>query len=577
MCDKAVCTPACVHGTCSESHQCVCEAGWKGEQCDLPICNVECTGNRVCTAPEVCGCRAGWEGSNCDISVCEVECKNGGICLTPNVCTCAEGWEGATCEIPVCDPTCGENQECIAPNVCKCKDGWIGNDCKKPVCAFVCRNGGACTSPNVCTCSPFYTGQTCEEPVCKPDCGENQSCIAPNECQCNMGWTGSDCKTAICDKACNNGGKCTAPNVCSCAAGWSGETCLTPVCDPECGAHKTCTAPNTCTCDHLWTGDDCQTAICEFVCQNGGTCTEPNVCSCTAGWFGNTCVRPLCDPRCENGQRCVAVNECSACPPNWLGDDCKTPERIRIPATGDSTRFMMGAPEDGVTHFIDSEIPVHEVTLSAYKIDRYLVTVASYKRCVDAGACEVPATSEHCTYGELAKERYPINCVGWEQAKTYCTWAGGRLPTEAEWERAAKGEKQIRYPWGNGCPRLWLSGCEENWEYNTAKANCYWDDCYESYDATSPVDQFPLGMSPDGLYDMAGNVWEWVNDFYGDYSADPVTNPTGPEHSNLGHVIRGGSWGDWGYRLRTTSRSYESSFERGKTTIGFRCAADIVP
>ncbi|MFA5624331.1 MAG: SUMF1/EgtB/PvdO family nonheme iron enzyme [Bradymonadales bacterium] len=235
----------------------------------------------------------------------------------------------------------------------------------------------------------------------------------------------------------------------------------------------------------------------------------------------------------------------------------------------------------------DNEKPSHEVTLSAYMIDRYLVTAASYKLCVEAGKCNDEHLidngsqyRENCTYNVEGKEKHPINCVTWEQATSYCEWARGRLPTEAEWERAAKGESHRRFPWGDECPRSWnteiCSGAE--WTEETAKANCYEERCHDGFEYTSPVNQFPSGMSPDGLYDMAGNLWEWTSDWsMRKYTEDSVTNPTGSADDAEKRVVRGGAWGarDKSY-LRTVYRATSPSSYIYPNTIGFRCASSAL-
>jgi len=165
--------------------------------------------------------------------------------------------------------------------------------------------------------------------------------------------------------------------------------------------------------------------------------------------------------------------------------------------------------------------------------------------------------------------------VDWEQAKAYCEWAGGRLPTEAEWERAAKGTTHRRFPWGNECPASWNDVCTEvEWTPTTARANCYDSNCNDGFDSTSPVDQFPSGKSPDGLYDMTGNLWEWTSDWwYRSYTSAAVTNPTEPA-SGQDRDIRGGGWGTYGSRLRVAYRANERPDHRS-SVIGLRCASSV--
>jgi len=231
--------------------------------------------------------------------------------------------------------------------------------------------------------------------------------------------------------------------------------------------------------------------------------------------------------------------------------------------------FQMGCDSSQSSCYRD-EVPLHTVTLSEYYIDKHEVTNARYQACVDAGACTVPGDTDSDTrdlyYGNPAYANYPVITVDWFQAKAFCVWEGKRLPTEAEWEKAARGAGDTRiYPWGNAAPTCDLvNGYVEeggSWKY------CVGD--------TSAVGSYPAGASPYGVMDMAGNVWEWVNDWYDEdyYSGSPDTNPTGPE-TGTKRVYRGGSWmGDCscGKSLNSAYRNMRyPDFIWGN--LGFRCA-----
>jgi formylglycine-generating enzyme required for sulfatase activity len=229
-------------------------------------------------------------------------------------------------------------------------------------------------------------------------------------------------------------------------------------------------------------------------------------------------------------------------------------------------------PTDG---WCDSNAqPVHNVTLSAFELDRYEVTAAQYEACVAAGACTPAGSGSSATSGVAGKENHPINEVSWHQAEAYCQWRGMRLPTEAEWERAAKGTVHRRFPWGDDCPMIFdANHCEElNWDQSPAKANCSEARCFDSFAQTAPVGSFPEGVSPEGVHDLAGNVFEWVADWYDPsyYSASPATDPAGPSSGSY-RVARGGSHNNYGSALRTTVRnSYAPSHTA--SNLGFRCA-----
>lgn len=196
-------------------------------------------------------------------------------------------------------------------------------------------------------------------------------------------------------------------------------------------------------------------------------------------------------------------------------------EMVLIP-TGE---FWMGCNEEMDQECDDDEKPGRKVYLDAFYIDKYEVTVAQYRQCVQAGGCSIDDFSEYCNWGKGERENHPVNCVDWNQAKTYCEWAGKRLPTEAEWEKAARGTDGRKYPWGN----RWDSS-KTNAENRVSK--------------TSSVGSFPAGVSLDGVHDMAGNVEEWVQDWYDrDYDKRSVSqNPQGPDSGSV-KVLRGGSWG----------------------------------
>ena len=213
--------------------------------------------------------------------------------------------------------------------------------------------------------------------------------------------------------------------------------------------------------------------------------------------------------------------------------------------------FTMGSP-DGQGN--NDEHPQHTVYLNAFSIDKTEVTAAQYQRCVEAGACSAPATGGDCTYGAAGKSEHPVNCVDWDQAVAFCRWAGKRLPAEAEWEKAARGTDGRVYPWGDQAPNSTLA----NFNFNVG--------------STTSVGQYPAGASPYGALDMAGNVWEWVADWYDEsyYSQSPSENPQGPASGDL-RVLRGGSWNFVTSYARVAYRGgFAPDFRLDN--FGFRCA-----
>jgi serine/threonine-protein kinase len=215
-------------------------------------------------------------------------------------------------------------------------------------------------------------------------------------------------------------------------------------------------------------------------------------------------------------------------------------ELVFIPTGG----FLMGK-----TNGDFDETPEHPVYLDAYWIGKYEVTNAQYRQCIEA---------ENCTgvLDDYPQNQYPAVNINWDEASNYCAWAGGRLPTEAEWEKAARGEDGRVYPWGADTP----SNKFANFYLNTG--------------ATLSVGSFEKGASPYGVLDMAGNVWEWVADWYDShyYEISPIKNPRGPKIGEL-RVVRGGSWTSDISGLETTNRAWNRP-DTENLNGGFRCVFD---
>jgi formylglycine-generating enzyme required for sulfatase activity len=218
--------------------------------------------------------------------------------------------------------------------------------------------------------------------------------------------------------------------------------------------------------------------------------------------------------------------------------------------------FLMGAAESD-TQADSDETPQHTVHLDGFWIDQTEVTNRQYVQCAAAGVCKSPYSLTSFTrtiyFNTEAYAGYPVIFVSWYDAMAYCEWAGRRLPVEAEWEKAARGQDGRTYPWGEqtDCELANYGGCKGD----TVAVGGYLD-----------------GASPFGVLDMAGNVWEWVFDWYygGYYQDSPLDYPTGPE-SGAYRVIRGGSWNDDISYLRTSSR-YWYFPENARVSVGFRCA-----
>jgi formylglycine-generating enzyme required for sulfatase activity len=246
---------------------------------------------------------------------------------------------------------------------------------------------------------------------------------------------------------------------------------------------------------------------------------------------------------------------------------------------------------------LENARPPHKVSVQTFCVDRHEVTAAAYDACVEHGNClkspqdvhfsgatdaQRAAFSELCNTRRDGRGEHPANCVDWSMADNFCRSQGGRLPdggarlpTEAEWEFAARGSGQKAFPWGDEPPdatRLNACGSEcEAWfvRHKLTTRTLYTVD--DGFAGTAPVGSFPKGATREGVVDLAGNVWEWTSDWYGPYTGDVASNPKGAE-TGTERVVRGGSfngsmsaWAKPAYRWKTSPDVYNHA-------IGFRCA-----
>lgn len=246
--------------------------------------------------------------------------------------------------------------------------------------------------------------------------------------------------------------------------------------------------------------------------------------------------------------------------------DLTPPDMAPVPAG----EFLMGSQPNKLLWVYDrtegDEQPPHPVKVPAFYIDKKEVTRQDYARCVESGKCKTPLQGEGCTWNLAKHDNFPINCVSWGDAAAYCGWAGKRLPTEAEWEKAARGNDGRVYPWGDqpepSCTQAVMSdesgvGCGKG--------------------GTWAVGSKAAGASAFGALDMAGNVSEWVDDWYNadQYKASEYTHK-GPR-AGTEKVIRGGSFKDGADHLRSASREARDPKLQGAQAVelGFRCAKDM--
>ena len=222
--------------------------------------------------------------------------------------------------------------------------------------------------------------------------------------------------------------------------------------------------------------------------------------------------------------------------------------------------------------FYMREYPQHAVTLDNFWIDQTEVSNARYRQCVEAGICTEPATCKkgESTYQDENKIDHPVVCVSWDDAQTYCEWAGARLPSEAEWEYAFRGEQNLIYTWGNNFDGTKLNYCDANCELS------YADDRYDDhYVKTAPVGSYSEDTSWCGALDMSGNISEWVADWSGNYSSESEQNPTGPV-AGTEKILRGCSWYSQPAYCRGAARPFVLQDTRFDY-LGFRCASSASP
>lgn len=230
---------------------------------------------------------------------------------------------------------------------------------------------------------------------------------------------------------------------------------------------------------------------------------------------------------------------------------------------GDEGREMVHIPEGpftmGSKDGDPDEAPEHQIFLKGFYIDRNEVTQDEYARFAKMTRRAMPRIEVfEDDQSKLLKPEFAAMSVSWDDANAYCKWAGKRLPTEAEWEKAGRGEGKRKYPWGEA--------------FVTGRANV--DGSEDGYRYLAPPGSFESGRSPYGLHDMTGNVAEWVADTYDEnyYRKSPYRDPKGPENGDL-KVVRGGSWRETEHNTRLSKR-FAAKHWRTDITIGIRCASD---
>ena len=403
-------------------------------------------------------------------------------------------------------------------------------------------------------------------------CAEGkQNCDDGNACTTDSCDKSSGCVNSANSSGCDDGDACTTGDKCG------GGKC-------QGGSAKGCDDGNACTTDSCDKSSGCVNSANSSGCDDGDACTTGDKCGggkCQGGSAkgcddGNACTTDSCDSKsgqckwsvgnagasCGGGQGKCTSGYCV-----WAAAQGR--KMVYVPAGS----FWMGCNGAKDSSCGGDEKPQHEVTLSAYWLDMYEVTVSDYAKCQSAGKCTTPTTGSYYNWGVSGREQHPINGVDWSQAQTYCQWLGSGydLPTEAQWEKGARGgcehnggssgcQSGMRtYPWGEASPSCDLA------VFSSGGAGC-------GQDSTWAVGSKPKGVSPYGAHDMAGNVWEWVLDWYDDkyYAKSPKNDPVNNQ-SATGRVDRGGSWVSTAGVLRSGNRVVDDpdDYDFG---LGFRCA-----
>ena len=342
-----------------------------------------------------------------------------------------------------------------------------------------------------------------------------------------------------------------------------------------------------CECPEEWSGN-----VCEALATCGDGFVREGVEECDDGNMSNTdeCLADCTLASCGDGFVHDGVEDCEptslnhGLEPELNGATCESVGLEPGPLLcGEGCVFDVqgcGVSDDMVvvpggefemgSNTEPDEEPIRQMWVDTYWMDRTEVTVGAYEACVDEGACSEPSTGPNCNWAQggpvAGFEAHPVNCVDWSQAEDYCAWAGGgtkRLPTEAEWEKAARGTDGRTYSWGD-MPEPSCSHVVMN-DVAAGGSGC-------GMGSTWVVGSKPQGTSPYGAQDMAGNMWEWVADWYGAYGVGETNNPMGPPMGN-GRVLRGGSWNNYNSNNFRAANRYGIFFPTVDIyAVGMRCA-----
>ena len=578
--------PACADaGTCPETRPCpdsgtCADAGGCPEQKPCPEASCADAGTcpeQACadagTCPEVnCPeCRSCGDAGTCP----ELSCVECGGC---DAGTCPEQQSCPDCGLtPDFGKACQQDTDCATGELCVSKrclkaqcvadtDCSQGRVCKQFMCVIECATDGDCVGGRIC-----ITG-SCKSPQCASagDCtggkvcrkGRCVLCTVDADCPSGKMCEQGKCVNAECASAVDCAGKGHNGYPTSCSAG----RCKGCTADKECGSDRVCEVGNCVLgirCPWTKQGNNfvyddasCGYPAKRMICE-AGRCTDGCRKNSDCPVSASQCVLSRCVKDCSSNPKiCDTTNADRTKRQLCFNGGCVT-EMVYVPPG----TFTMGSDSSADPNASTDETPQQKVFVSGFFIDRFEVTNAQYNQCVGAGVCKTQKFAADPAYSGTTK---PVVGVDWYDAVIYSTWVGARLPTEAEWEKAARGIDGRIYPWGSGPPTSKTGNlCDINCTAGTRDSSIS-----DGEPRAAPVGSYLDGVSPYGALDMAGNAWEWVANWYSLYSGAGTKDPTGPA-TGTKKVFRGGSWGFLRDKLRCAGRVPDTP-ERKYADTGFR-------
>jgi len=618
-CQKATgCSYVAVDGSpCDDGNACT-----NGDAC---ASSGDCASQKVqiCDDNEPCTFDGCSPTKGCISVAITVDCSDGNGCTIGDVCAggkCKSGpplacADGNPCTDDSCDPQsgcvhlanaapCDDKVPCTANDVCKagvCAGAAVVcddlNPCTADVCVgasgackfspldgLKCDDGNFCTVGDACTAAAKCqgVGKSCDDGnLCTNDgCFNNNCTYSAITCNDNNPCTTDGCYFAVGCTFSANSATCSDGNACT-----TEDVCVNKACKP--GPGKVCDDGELCTFDTCDASTGCAFTPRSAACDDGDYCTAGDKCSlgkCAPGQAvncddGNACTAEVCIPKsgcakanvpdwtiCGDGSGSNICDGKGTCA--WvLLAKLMQPVPAGSSAFGCNWKYDANCPADTK--------PTHLAMISGFWMDFLEITNAKFAACVAAGACSKPDTTGWwCHYGNASGNSWPVTCVTWKQANDYCTWAGKRLPTEHEWERAARGgcgkdllacgNDTPPYPWGTAAP--------------TCKDAVFDDGSGYACGGFLPADVGAGALSTYGIFDLAGNAAEWTADAWDPNFYAPIAtgskDPAKPNPAAAYHTVRGGSYMQKAPWMRSYMRR-QGVDDGSQQDVGFRCVRSM--